>query len=224
MRDLEERLRRALVEQAAVIDTYPPLRSEGAEQASRAPTRRRILVVAAVVGIVALAAGIALPQALDEPAVTPVSERFVVASGETGAGPWRLTAYRGEVTWFAGQRRTGWCLDLDSPEVDVPGEPHTTTMNACTVEEAEVGPEPFGGHVRIPDFDAEQALVYGEVSSEVRSLEIRDGTTGKEVDLVRPPSGWDLPGGYYVIFLTGPGKVELVARGADGEVLATERV
>jgi hypothetical protein len=225
MQDLEERLRRALAERAAGIETYPPLRSADARQVSRAPTRRRILVVAAIVGMVALAAGIALPQALDEPAVTPVSERFVVASGETKAGPWRLTAYRGEVTWFGMQRRLGWCLDLDSPEVEDPDGPHTIYANMCAVEDSDGPPEPIGGHVRIPDFDADRALVYGEVSAEVHSLEIRDGGTGPEdVDVVRPPSQWELPTGYYVIFLSGPGKVELVARGEDGEVLAAERV
>jgi hypothetical protein len=144
MKNIEVELRQLMRDQAATITSAPPLPRPALHRplATRSSRGRRRAVILAVAAILALGAGMALSQVLDDPqppTVTPVTERLVVASGETVEGPWQLTAYRAELEgqWWTGsgfvyEVRTAWCLDLDGPSSEGPGDPPTQRANACT--------------------------------------------------------------------------------------------
>lgn len=238
MNDLEVQLRRVMRERAATITSAPPLPHTSLDRplATKSSRRRRRSVILAVAAILAFGAGVALSQVLDDPqplTVTPVTERLVVASGEMAEGPWQLTAYRAELEgqWWTGsgfvyEVRTAWCLDLDGPAAEGPGDPPTQRANACTsFEGQEEMIEPIGAVSRNPEFDGEQALVYGEVSADVVSLDVeRDGGQRVEASIVRAPAAWDLPVDYFFAFIAGRGKVDLIARDSIGEVLEHQRI
>jgi hypothetical protein len=229
MSELETELKQVMSERAAALGGPPPLRRPSTirGRGPRFGPRQRVVVVAAVAAILGLAAGVALPQVLGG-SVTPVSDRFVVASGETDEGPWRITAYRAQVTGFtraSGDVATGWCLDLDSPVVEDSELPGPGYANSCTVvqEGTEATAEPIGTHTRIPGFDGDGALIYGEVSTAVTSLEIvLEGGDVQQVAVVRGPEAWNLPTAYFATVASGAGEVELVARDQNGEVLDRE--
>jgi hypothetical protein len=104
--------------------------------------------------------------------------------------------------------------------------PHGYT-NICTPDQEELDPvaEPFSSMARIPDFQGDQALVYGEVSRAVASLEVvAGGGDVQQVTIVQGPEAWNLPMRYFAAFVPDPGKVELLARDESGEVLETERI
>lgn len=155
MKNVEVELRRVMRERAAAITSAPPLPSEHADRRRgvRSGRGRRRAVVVAVAAALGLGAGVAVSQVLDSPeppTVTPVTERFVVASGDTPEGHWQLTAYRAELEgqWrtesgFEYEVRTAWCLDLDG-QVEEPGDPPTQRANACTFEGQEDTIEPIG--------------------------------------------------------------------------------
>lgn len=230
MKELDTELREVMAERAAELGTPPPLRRPSPLPARRSWPRRRSVVLAAVTAVLGLAAGIAFAQVLQPSIVVPVGNRFVIASGVTDDGPWRLTVYRAKVTGFptsGGEVAMGWCLDLDSPAVDGSDLPPHGYTNICIPDQEELDPvaEPFGGAARFPEFDGDEALVYGQVSRAVASLEIvaGDGET-EQVTIVRGPEAWNLPMRYFATFVPGPGKVELIARDASGKVLETERI
>lgn len=235
MKDVEVELRQVMRDQAEAITSAPPLPRPALDRplATRSSRGRRRAVILAVAAILALGAGVALSQVLDDPqppTVTPVTERLVVASGETAEGPWQLTAYRAELEgrWWTGsgfvyEVRTAWCLDLDGPAVEGPGDPSTQRANLCTFQEDPV--EPIGLTTRHPRFSADEALVYGQISSDVVSLDVeRDGGQRLEASIVRAPAEWNLPVDYFFAFVSGPGKLNLVARDSNGEVLEEQRV
>jgi hypothetical protein len=232
MKELETELRQVMAERASELDSPPPLRRPSGRyrRGTRFWPPGRLAVVAAVAAVLGLVAGISVAQVLEPATVIPVGDRFVVASGVTDEGPWRLTVYRAQITGFttpSGEVAAGWCLDLDSPVVDGSDLPPHGYMNICTPDQQELDPvaEPFGGAVRIPEFHGDEALVYGEVSRAVASLELRTGDGDiQEVPIVRGPEAWDLPDRYFAAFVSGTGKVDLVARDANGRVLETERI
>lgn len=237
MKDVELGLRRVLRDRAEAITSAPPLPSPLPDRGgtTRPGRVRRRTVIIAVGATLALGAGVALSQVLVDPApptVTPVTERLVVASGETAEGPWQLTAYRAELEgqWWTGsgfeyEVRTAWCLDLDGPAVEEPDDPPTQRSNACTFEGQENAIEPIGAVSRHPEFDDNEALVYGEISSDVVSLDVeRDAGQRVEASIVRAPAEWNLPVDYFFAFVSGRGKVNLVARDSNGGVLEEQRV
>jgi hypothetical protein len=236
MKDVEVELRRVLRDRAATITSAPPLPRPlpDRRRATRQGRGRRRGVVVAMAATLALGAGVALSQVLDDPeppTVTPVTDRLVVASGETADGPWQLTAYRAELEgrWWTGSGfeygvRTAWCLDLDGPVVEEADDPPTQRANACTFEGQAGTIEPIGVVSRNPEFD-DEALVYGEISSNVVSLDVeRDGGQSVEATIVRAPAEWELPVDYFFAFISGRGKVNLVARDSNGKVLQEQRV
>lgn len=237
MKDVDVELRRVMRERAAIITSAPPLPGTlaGPRRGLRLSKGRRPAMIVAVAAAIGLGAGVAVSQVLDSPeppTVTPVTERFVVASGETPEGPWKLTAYRAELAgqWWTGSGfehdvRTAWCLDLDAPGVEGPGDPPTQRANACTFEGEEGTIEPINISARHPEFNESEALVYGEVSSEVVSLDVgRAGGQRLQATIVRAPAEWDLPVDYYFAFISGRGKVDLVARDSNGEVLEEQHI
>jgi hypothetical protein len=232
VKGLESELRQAMLERAAELDSPPPFRrpSQMSRRNTRVWPRRRLGLVAAVAGALGVVAGISVAQVLEPSTVVPIGDRFVVASGVTDDGPWRLTVYRAKVTGFttpSGEVAKGWCLDLDSAVVDGSNLPPHGYTNICTPDQEELDPvaEPFGAAGRFPEFHGDQALVYGEVSRAVASLELRTaGGDVQQVAIVRGPEAWDLPMRYFAVFVSNPGKVDLVARDANGSVLATERI
>jgi hypothetical protein len=238
MKDVEVELREVMRDQASAITSAPPLPRPALDRplATRSNRGRRRGVILAVAAIMVLGAGVALSQVLDDPQppiVTPVTERLVVASGETAEGPWQVTAYRAELEgqWWTGsgfvyEVRTAWCLDQDGPAAEGPGDPPTQRANACTsFEGQEEMIEPIGVVSRNPEFDSEQTLVYGEISTDVVSLDVeRVGGQRVEATIVRAPHDWDLPVDYFFAFISGRGKVDLVARDSNGEVLEEQRI
>lgn len=230
MKELETKLREVMEERAAELAAPPPLRRSSPLPERRFWSRRRSLLVSGVAAILGLAAGGSVAQLVEPSTVVPIGERFVVASGVTEDGPWQLTVYRAKVSGFttpSGDVAKGWCLDLDSPAVDGSDLPPHGYMNVCTPDQERLDPvaEPFRGGVRIPEFHGDAALVYGEVSTAVASLEVVGGDGDmQQVTIVRGPEGWSLPGRYFATFVSGPGKVDLVARDANGRVLGTERL
>jgi hypothetical protein len=230
MEELETELRELMAERAAELETPPPLHRPSSLPGRRSWPRRRSVLVAAVTAALGLAAGISLAQVLEPSTVVPQGDRFVVASGVTDDGPWRLTVYRAKVTGFttsSGEVAMGWCLDLDSPAVDGSELSPHGYANICTPDQEELDPiaEPFGGAARFPGFDGEEALVYGQVSTAVASLEVVAGDgDSQQVTIVRGPEAWNLPMRYFAAFVPGPGKVELIARDESGRVLETERI
>lgn len=151
-----------------------------------------------------------IPNSLE----TPVTDRLVVACGVTAKGPWQLTAYRagpeGQL-WtregFEYDVGTAWCLDLDGPVVEDAGDPHTERANACTSGGQGYAIEPIGGVSRHPEFDGDQALVYGEISSDVVSLNV-NRHSGQRVaaSIVRAPAEWDDLVDYFFAFVSGQGR------------------
>jgi hypothetical protein len=237
MKDMEVELRRVMREQAAAITSAPPFPGplSNLERISRRARSRRRGVAVAVAAALALGAGAAVSQVLDDPeppTVTPVTERLVVASGETARGAWQLTAYRAELEgqWrtdggFEYGVRAAWCLDLDDPSVEQQGDPPTQRANACTFEGQEDVVEPIGMSAKHPEFLDNQALVYGEISSHVVTLDIeRDGARTLQATIVRPPAGWNAPVDYFYALVSGRGKVRLVARDVNGEVLEEQSI
>jgi hypothetical protein len=237
MKDVEVELRRVMHERAATLTSVPPLPGSLPQprRGARLGRGRRPALIAAVAAALGLGAGVALSQVLDDPeppTVTPVTERLVVASGETVEGRWQLTAYRAELAgqWWTGtgfqhEVRTAWCLDLDGPAVEEPKDPPTQRANACSFEAQEEVIEPIGVSARHPDFKDDEALVYGEISQEVISLEVgRDGGLNLQVTIVRAPEDWNLPVDYFFAFVPGQGKVDLVARDEEGKVLEEQRI
>jgi hypothetical protein len=237
MKDVEVELRRVMRDRAAAITSAPPLPSPlpDPRRATRLGRSRRRAAIIAVAATLALGAGVALSQVLDDPkppTVTPVTERLVVASGETAEGPWQLTAYRAELEgqWrtdegFEYGVRTAWCIDLDGPVVEDQGDPPTQQANACTFAGQEELVEPIGVSARHLGFDDGDALVFGEISSAVVSLDLeRDGGQQVEATIVRPPPEWEVPVDYFFAFVSGRGKVNLVARDSNGEVLEEQRI
>jgi hypothetical protein len=227
MKELETELREAMLQRAAELESSPPLRRppELSGHGTRFWARRKLALVAAAAAVLGLVAGISVAQVLEPSTVVPIGERFVVASGVTDDGPWRLTVYRAQVTGFttpSGEVAEGWCLDLDSPVVDGSDLPPHGYTNVCTPDQQELDPvaEPFGSAARTPDFQGDEALVYGEVSRAVASLEVHaaDGDI-QQVTIVRGPEAWDLPMRYFAAFVSGSGNVELVARDVNGSVL-----
>lgn len=237
MKDVEVELRRVMREHAAALTSAPPLLSPLPERRRGARLgrgRRRALIVP-VAAALGLGAGVALSQVLDEPepiTVTPVTERFVVAVGETNEGPWQLTAYRAQVsvprwtgTEFRQEVGMARCLDLDGPGIEEPGAPSTQRMNACTFEAEGELIEPIGASTRVPEFREDEALLYGEVSLDVVSVEVgRDRGLGLQATIVRAPEELNLPVEYFFAFVPGRGKVDVVARGESGEVLEKQRI
>lgn len=231
--DLGDRLRQVMIERAETIIEAPPLRAltpEG-ESRPRPRSRRAVLVLAAVVGLALFGAvaAIAVSRVLSGPSVTPVSDRFVIASGETDRGPWRLTAYRAEVKTSS---RNGdesvvgaWCLDLDAAWLEG-SRSNTTAANACThIEEGiETAGEPIGVTVRVPEFDGDRSLIYGEVSHAVASVEIvQEGGETESLTIVEGPEELNLPRAYFTVLVHSDGDIRLVARSANGDVLARKR-
>lgn len=237
MKHLEVELRRVMRERAAAITSAPPLQSPLADrpQSARLGRGRRRATIVAVAATLALGAGVALSQVLDNPeppTVTPVAERLLIALGENADGPWRLTAYRAELSgqWWTGSEfqhevRTAWCLDLDGPGVEEPGDPPVQRGNACTFEGQEDAVEPIGVTAKYPRFNDGEALVFGEVSSSVASLDIvQDGGQRLQATIVRAPAEWDFPVDYFFAFVSHGEKIDLVARDSSGEVLEQQRV
>jgi hypothetical protein len=237
MKDVEVELRRVMREKTAAITSVPTLPgplSDRRRDRWLGRGRRRTVVIG-LAATLALGTGVALSQVLDDPeppTVTPVTERLVVASGETAEGPWQLTAYRAELEgqWrtdggFEYGVRTAWCLDLDGPAVEDQADPPTQGANACTFEGQDDTIEPIGLSARHPSFDDDQALVYGTVSSDVVSLDLeRDGGQRVDATIVRAPVEWEVPVDYFFAFISGDGKVDLVARASNGEVLEEQRI
>jgi len=236
MKDVEVELRRVLRERAAVLTSAPPLDRSllGPRQTTRRGKGRRRAVIVGVAAILLLAAGVALSQVLIDPqppTVTPVTEQLVVASGETVEGPWQLTAYRAELEgqWWTGggfeyEVRTAWCLDLDGPMAEEAGDPPTQRANMCT-EGQDEAIEPIGAVSRIPEFDEDKSLVYGMIASDVARLDVeREGGQQVEASIVRAPAEWNLQVDYFFAFISGRGKVTLVARDSKGQVIEERRV
>jgi hypothetical protein len=237
MKDVEVELRRVMREHAAAITSPPPLPGPLTDRrrAGRPGKGRRRAVIVAVAATLALGAGVALSQVLDDPeppTVDPLTERLVVASGETADGPWQLTAYLAEVsvprrteTGFSQEVGIARCLDLDGPLVEEPDDPPMQRANACTFEDSEAMVEPIGGVSRHPDFSDGEALVFGEISSSVVSLDVERDKGGRvEATIVRAPAEWDLPVDYFFAFIAGQGKVDLIARDSNEEVLEEQRI
>ncbi len=225
MKNLEAELRRVMREHASTLTSAPPP-PNALTETHGTRSRRRAVVVVAAAAVLALAAGIALPQVLGPPTITPAGDRLVVAAGETEEGPWRLSAYRAQVTGSkapGGDAATWRCLDLDAPALEEANAPEAQQNSSCTMGVG--GLEPIGSHTRVPDFRGSEALVYGEVSGEVARLEmvLEDGQI-REVTIVPAPEEWNVPAGYFASFVSGSGKVEFVARARSGEVLERERI
>jgi hypothetical protein len=232
MTDVETALREVMHERATEITGVPDFQSLTMRRGQRAGRGLRRTTLAAVVAAVAVGGSVALSQMVEGPTITPVSDQFVVASGEVANGPWKLTAYWADVEvparTVSGVRyevRKGWCLDLDAPSVDSPGASPTQYANVCSFETEGVTTQPIGSHGRIPDFRADDALVYGEVSHDVTSLELlrRQGLS-LQATIVRSPQEWDLPVDYFFAFVPGSGRVDAVARGQNGDVLEESRI
>jgi hypothetical protein len=236
MSNVDEAIRGLMQERAESITSAPPLPETLIRSRGRRRRVRRRAVVLAVAAVLALGAGVALSQMLENPeppTITPTSERFVVASGDSAEGPWQLTAYRAELE---GQWRTdggyeygvrpGWCLDLDGPAVDEGARPPTQYANICSLTEDMTGPiEPIGATVRIPDFRAGDAFAFGEVSPDVVTLEMgREGGLQVEATIVRAPASLSLPVDYFFAFVPGRGNVDILARDETGRVLEEQRL
>jgi hypothetical protein len=166
-----------------------------------------------------------LPEHTESPrtstSVTPIGDRFVIASGETEKGPWQITVYQAHLS---GQTETAqWCLDLDSAVVEDPNEPATGQANICSLGEAA---QAIGPVAHVPDFRGDEALLYGQVSPQVTHLEVAfgDGTETAEIALIPAPAGTELSVGYFATFIADSGEVEIVAMDASGNILERQGI
>jgi hypothetical protein len=156
-----------------------------------------------------------------------VSDRFVVASGETEEGSWQLSVYRARLS---GTNREGWdeagwwCFDLDAPGQDGSGRPATETSNICGME-GETTDELIGPLARYPDFQEGRSLIYGWTSREVAAVEIRasDGETRRPA-LVDPPKEIGLRVRFFAAFVSTERKVEILALDDQGVLLSSKQV
>jgi hypothetical protein len=153
-----------------------------------------------------------------------VSDRYAIASGETEQGPWALTLDQARITGTSvsdGDEATWWCLDLDGPAVENPETPEAQQANICNLP-SDVGTETFGPTAGFPGFPGEETLVYGQVSTEVARLQVKqeNGDVG-DIPLILPPEETDLQVQYFVAFVPGGQTVELVALDDDGQILGT---
>lgn len=149
-----------------------------------------------------------LPDHTESPptsiSVTPVGDRFVIASGETEEGPWQISVYQ---AYLNGQTGTAqWCLDLDSAAVEDPNEPATGQANICSLGETPA--QAIGPVTHVPDFRGDEALLYGQVSPQVAHLEVTfgDGTETAEIALIPAPVGTELSVGYFATFVADAGR------------------
>ncbi|HEX9375613.1 MAG TPA: hypothetical protein VGB19_05160 [Actinomycetota bacterium] len=224
MNGLETELRDLLRDRAALLTDVHPLSLPGRDAGHRRGGRRRAVVLA-LAAILVLGAGAAIAQVISSLSVTPISDRFVIASGEQGAaGSWRLTLYHAEVTVHR-ETTTAWCLDLDAPSVDEPGAPATEQANICREDGEPPLSEPIGATASFPGFSEEAAFVYGQVSTEVARVEIRteSGET-LEATVVRAPEETHLDMGFFHAIVPGTGEFEVVARGQEDGVLDVQRM
>lgn len=103
--------------------------------------------------VLALAAGIALPQVLGPRSgtISPVGDRVVVASGETAERPRRLTTPRAVTESHTPAEASSFrCLDLDGPTMEDRSRPQTMQANYCIVGDERI--EPSGGLGGVPGF------------------------------------------------------------------------
>jgi hypothetical protein len=152
--------------------------------------------------------GTEAPQSNTSISVSPIGERFLIASGETESGPWHITVYQAHLS---GGTEVAWCLDLDSAAVEDPDQPATEQASVCSLRDGldhAIGPVTY-----VPGFRGDEALLYGQVSSEVAHLEITfgEGTETAEMAVIPAPEATGLPVGYFATFVAGTGEIEIVA-------------
>jgi len=172
-------------------------------------------------GLTVFAGGSRAPS--EDPRVIPIGDRFVIASGETDEGPWQITLYQARLTDPTGETATVWCLDLDAPSVEGPSAPGTQRMNTCSLRNEP--DEPIGPVTLVPGFRGDEALLYGQVSSEVAHLElVLEGKEPRKLAVSPAPEDTGLPVGFFATFVAAADEIEIVARDGVGEILERERV
>jgi hypothetical protein len=159
----------------------------------------------------------------EDPYVIPSATGFVIASGETDGGPWQITLYPARLTEPTGETATAWCLDLDAASVGDPSAPESQQANMCSLGDEQ--DEPIGPVALFPGFRDEEALLYGQVSSEVAHLElVLEGQEAREVAIAPGPEETGLPVGFFATFVAAADEIEIVARDGVGEILERKRI
>jgi hypothetical protein len=158
----------------------------------------------------------------EDPYVIPSATGFVIASGETDGGPWQITLYPARLTEPTGETATAWCLDL-AASVGDPSAPESQQANMCSLGDEQ--DEPIGPVALFPGFRDEEALLYGQVSSEVAHLElVLEGQEAREVAIAPGPEETGLPVGFFATFVAAADEIEIVARDGVGEILERKRI
>jgi hypothetical protein len=224
MKDLETELRDAMRERATALTTVPPLTLPQAEESSRPGRRRRRVMTLAIAAALAVG-GVAIAEVVGSQSVTPISDRYVIDSGQEGDGSWQLSLYRAQITEPSGETAKGWCLDLDAPVVNDSGAPTTERANICTLDGGPPLSKPIGANASFPGFSGGETLIYGEVSQHVASVDVRiDGGDVQQAGVVPAPDETGLRERFFSILAAGSGDIELVARDGDGNVLEVKRI
>jgi hypothetical protein len=221
MNDLETALKDLMRERSAVITRVPTMPIPKGRQTRRGRSRAPVIAVAAAL---TLGAGAAIAKVVGDLSVTPVSDRYVIASGQLHNGPWELTLYQARVTQPTGETSVGWCLDLDGPSVNDPGASTTERANVCTRERDVVLTESIGAVLLFRRFDGDQGFLYGEVSDDVASVQVmsNDGQI-RTASLVSPPKETKVRVTYFWAFAP-PGNVDVIARDGKGRAVASRHL
>lgn len=146
-------------------------------------------MIIAIAATLALGAGIAIAQVLGSLSVTPISDRYVIASGEENEGSWELTLYKAVIHAPNNEKWTGWCLDLDAPSVNDPSESTTTSANVCTLDEQLSLAEAIRATAVYPGFGEGKTLIFGQVSDEVARVEVSIGRRRGSASFARSGTG-----------------------------------
>jgi hypothetical protein len=228
MESLETALRQELRERASTLTTPPPMPDPDRDQTLRRRGRHRTIMIA-IIALIALGTGVALPNVLGPPEVTPVSDRFVIASGQTAGGHWELVLYQARLsgaTLPKGDNATWWCLDLDGPQVNDPQNPANQYANFCGLETEQLA-EPIHAYAAQPGFrgDETEALLYGAVAADVSELQARL-PSGEIVNiaLIDSPQALGPAAHYFATFIPWSPPLQLVALDENGRALGNEQV
>ncbi len=170
--------------------------------------------------------------------VQPEGERHVLASGTFESGeyrgtPWSFVVWRAAdvddeailALWKRNLGPDAYCWGIDSEPRNPESHGQQIVPGSCGRLSESDHRAPFGARSFDGGFDGAPAMASGEVSAEVRALEIRlAGGETLSVELLDPPAELGIKGRFYMAVLPSGATGEIAALDEDGNVLATRQL